>query len=665
MTARSRIRSVADAAGLVVLLAIGPAAARDATLNEPLTDDYQAGDYGRLRDAPHGVAITRSGWNHDQGFSGDGQVNAPIFPGDETVTDADQRAEFQLADGTLVWVDRHTELTFLALPAPYAEVADRAVLQLAEGHMRLATALGHDQELRVDTPSASIYPIGDADLRIDAKADGGTVVHSRRGVVEVVGNGGSVLVRSGSYTGIEPGAMPLDPQPYNTFQGDGFDSYVAARGQAYEMRDDRADASEVYGELPDEVQPHFRELSAHGSWVHADGYGYVWQPAGVDEDWRPYHDGYWGYGPQGYFWVSNEPWGWAPYHYGRWSWIGGHGWCWSPGRIFGGAWVSWSWGSAYVGWSPLDYWDYPAYRSVRHYGFYDPFCWTFVSFHHFHNHGFHHRGYRHYSAPWGHVRDDARRAAVVTRPPRIPPKQVASSPGTRTRAVRDVSDDPSARVLPRNAARTRDGSTGRSFAAGESRALRREAARAPDVANPPAPSGRARTVPASARSRSEPSGAPDNRSPRGTSSAGRVRLPVVTRPSRSLTPSGNERATAGTTPRRTGVSSVSPRGGTSSDAATRQPTSNRVRDIYRKMSKPRQTRDRPEGSRDSSPPKSPGATRRPAASRSGSTAAPGKSEGARSGSSGAKRTPARSRSSSSGSSRSSEASGSATRRKSR
>ena len=26
-----------------------------------------------------------------------------------------------------------------------------------------------------------------------------------------------------------------------------------------------------------------------------------------------------------------------------------------------------------MGWSPLDYWNYPAYRSVLHHGYYDPF----------------------------------------------------------------------------------------------------------------------------------------------------------------------------------------------------------------------------------------------------------------------------------------------------
>ena len=32
---------------------------------------------------------------------------------------------------------------------------------------------------------------------------------------------------------------------------------------------------------------YYDELSRMGEWVEVDGYGYVWHPAGVDEDCRP------------------------------------------------------------------------------------------------------------------------------------------------------------------------------------------------------------------------------------------------------------------------------------------------------------------------------------------------------------------------------------------
>ncbi len=46
----------------------------------------------------------------------------------------------------------------------------------------------------------------------------------------------------------------------------------------------------------------------------------------------------------GWTWVSYDPWGWAPYHYGRWFY-GPVGWAWSPGPIYGRHY----WSPAYVG----------------------------------------------------------------------------------------------------------------------------------------------------------------------------------------------------------------------------------------------------------------------------------------------------------------------------
>ena len=35
----------------------------------------------------------------------------------------------------------------------------------------------------------------------------------------------------------------------------------------------------------------------------------------------------------GWTWVSYEPWGWAPYHYGRWFYYR-DSWCWWPGPVY-------------------------------------------------------------------------------------------------------------------------------------------------------------------------------------------------------------------------------------------------------------------------------------------------------------------------------------------
>ena len=99
----------------------------------------------------------------------------------------------------------------------------------------------------------------------------------------------------------------------------------------------------------------YDNLSPYGSWIDVAGYGYCFQPSvAVDNaDWRPYADGYWAYTDVGWTWVSYEDFGWATYHYGRWTDLADYGWVWVPGYEWGPAWVSWRTGGDYVGWAPL------------------------------------------------------------------------------------------------------------------------------------------------------------------------------------------------------------------------------------------------------------------------------------------------------------------------
>jgi hypothetical protein len=100
-------------------------------------------------------------------------------------------------------------------------------------------------------------------------------------------------------------------------------------------------------------QTFYDSLSSQGNWVQTDDYGYVWQPNVQDPNWAPYTDGNWVYTDDGWTWNSNEPFGWATYHYGRWVNLEGSGWAWVPGYTWAPAWVSWRYGDGYVGWAPL------------------------------------------------------------------------------------------------------------------------------------------------------------------------------------------------------------------------------------------------------------------------------------------------------------------------
>ena len=77
--------------------------------------------------------------------------------------------------------------------------------------------------------------------------------------------------------------------------------------------------------------------------------------------WEPYY---------GWTWVDNEPWGWAPFHYGNWFYAADYGWAWYPGAYavarpyvyrpalvaffsFGGGGGNFSVGFGNVGWVPI------------------------------------------------------------------------------------------------------------------------------------------------------------------------------------------------------------------------------------------------------------------------------------------------------------------------
>jgi hypothetical protein len=117
-------------------------------------------------------------------------------------------------------------------------------------------------------------------------------------------------------------------------------------GGSYSSSNVRADVHFTYSNFYD-------ELEGYGYWIDYGSYGWCWTPGDVGPTWRPYMDGYWAYTEFGWTWVSYEPYGWAVYHYGRWTFDPVFGWVWVPGSEWAPAWVAWSYGDPWIGWAPL------------------------------------------------------------------------------------------------------------------------------------------------------------------------------------------------------------------------------------------------------------------------------------------------------------------------
>lgn len=96
----------------------------------------------------------------------------------------------------------------------------------------------------------------------------------------------------------------------------------------------------------------YDELAPYGQWNDCN-YGRCWTPHHVGAGWQPYTNGQWVYTEYGWTWMSDDPWGGNPYHYGTWVFLGRWGWSWVPGTVWAPAWVTWSYSNNYVGWAPL------------------------------------------------------------------------------------------------------------------------------------------------------------------------------------------------------------------------------------------------------------------------------------------------------------------------
>jgi hypothetical protein len=132
---------------------------------------------------------------------------------------------------------------------------------------------------------------------------------------------------------------------------------------------DRRSATSVSAQYVSPEMTGASELDRYGRWEQNAEYGALWIPYSVGVGWAPYSHGHWAWvRPWGWTWVDDAPWGFAPFHYGRWVHVR-NTWCWTPGArvvrpVYAPALVAWIGGPRVsvsvnigggpsVGWFPL------------------------------------------------------------------------------------------------------------------------------------------------------------------------------------------------------------------------------------------------------------------------------------------------------------------------
>ncbi|HEY1090680.1 MAG TPA: DUF6600 domain-containing protein, partial [Burkholderiaceae bacterium] len=242
--------------------------------------------------------------------------NQPLTEGDRLRSGPGARISMQIGS-TSMWLDEKSELEFsrlddeavtlglsggqMVLRARARDVANDYQVQTREGRFKLQRE-GLYRVDQLDRGSRAFAYAGE--LRFDSRADGTPPVYL----------GGGEQAEFWWADGPRVERMRVER--------DDFANWALAQ-------------SEAQGDAPVNayVSPEMtgaEDLNRYGRWEQDSDYGPIWYPQSVAVDWAPYRDGRWAWvAPWGWTWVDAAPWGFAPFHYGRWVEVRGR-WCWAP-----------------------------------------------------------------------------------------------------------------------------------------------------------------------------------------------------------------------------------------------------------------------------------------------------------------------------------------------
>jgi hypothetical protein len=248
-------------------------------------------------------------------------LNYPVVAGESFWTEPEARAEIQVGPAEFR-LDESTALDIVALDDAHTR------LGLSQGTINLHLRQPAPGGVEVLTPQGTVMLTDAGSYHIEAGApvSGGapdrmsvTVLDGR---AQVSGPRRAIDVQPG-----ESAVLMGNPAGVTLVEGNStpFDDWALER----ERREDVLAAAHY-------VSPQttgYQDLDDYGQWRSDPTYGPVWYPATPAADWEPYRYGHWAWvAPWGWTWIDDAPWGFAPFHYGRWAFINGR-WGWCPGAV--------------------------------------------------------------------------------------------------------------------------------------------------------------------------------------------------------------------------------------------------------------------------------------------------------------------------------------------
>ena len=272
----------------------------------------------RLSDVQGSVQIDKNtGLGFENAF-----VNLPITQGTQLRTGDRGRAEIEFEDGSSMRLTPNTTVQFskLSLNDSGKRVSE---VNLVQG-MAYVNWLGKD-DLALDFSHEKLALDRSAHFRVDASSQTADVAVFK-GDVNVEGPNGQLSVekkKTATFDVADNDKSKIEnkvaEQPL-----DSWDKEAISYHDQYAKNTNNSPYG--YG---------LSDMNYYGSYTNVPGYGMLWQPYFAGVGWDPFMDGAWGFYPgYGYMFASAYPWGWLPYHYGSWTFLGNGGWFWVPGNFY-------------------------------------------------------------------------------------------------------------------------------------------------------------------------------------------------------------------------------------------------------------------------------------------------------------------------------------------
>jgi hypothetical protein len=294
---------------IAVLLAVGGLAASSVAWADP------PARVGRLS------KIDGTVWMHmsDEDQWSPAVINYPVTTGSAFWTEPQVRADLRVGP-IAIHLDGGTEFDVVALD-------DQQLLANApQGRINVWVASARPNDFySIATPHGALEITGPGTFRITAGSeeeptevavlDGSALLVGPASTIEL--RRGEAAIASGPTDNPSYSVAPTRPTPFDEASRD-------SEGRERKLPARRYVSPEMTG---------YEDLDTYGSWRTESDVGPVWYPQAVPADWQPYRYGHWAWvNPWGWTWIDDQPWGFAPFHYGRWTRIRDR-WGWIPGRL--------------------------------------------------------------------------------------------------------------------------------------------------------------------------------------------------------------------------------------------------------------------------------------------------------------------------------------------